>query len=160
MDDKLIMKVGGYMKTGYYKDKNGELIIVNHRGEIETSFRTKSTKVLGFYRESLFTQVEGYYIDKRHLKDSKMPCGYHVIYYILTTKGIVSIWGSSDLNFKMKHVPERALTSIRYIGKCKARDNLFFKKFQVMVNEEDRLDHQGFVRITKMPKGSKYIGPL
>lgn len=87
------------------------------------------------------TKIEGYYLGKRTVEDTKRKSGVSFIYVFKTPKGNVGVWGKTDLDRKMSSVTLGAMIRVTQNGMRKTANNDMYV-FKVEVDSENVLDIQ------------------
>lgn len=62
------------------------------------------------------TSAEGYYLGFKTVPDNKKKSGTNNIFYLQTPKGIVGVWGKTDLNKQMQGAVKGQMTLIEVTG--------------------------------------------
>lgn len=93
------------------------------------------------------TKIEGYYLGKRTVEDTKRKSGFSYIYVFKTPKGNVGVWGKTDLDRKMSSVTLGAMIRVTQNGMRKTANNDMYV-FKVEVDSENVLDIQSLPSAT------------
>lgn len=83
--------------------------------------------------------VEGYYLGKRSVEDSKNKNKTSNIYFLQTSKGNVGVWGKTDMDRKMSAVKPGTMTRITHTG-MQATKNGDMYKYSVEVDEDNSIE--------------------
>lgn len=58
--------------------------------------------------------VEGYYLGKREVADSKKKNGFSYIYFFQTSKGNIGVWGKTDIDRKLAQAELGQMTLVKF----------------------------------------------
>lgn len=62
------------------------------------------------------TKVEGFFIGTKDIPDTKKKSGISTLYYFQTPKGVVGVWGKTDMDRKMKQATLGLMTLVTQTG--------------------------------------------
>lgn len=62
------------------------------------------------------TQVEGYYMGSRKVDDNKKKSGFSYIHVFQTSKGLLGVWGKTDMDRKVTAVDPGTMTRVTATG--------------------------------------------
>lgn len=83
--------------------------------------------------------IEGYYLGKKQVADSKKKSGISYIYIFQTPKGNVGVWGKTDLDRKMSQATPGAMVRATHTG-MQATPNGEMYKYKVEVDADNTIE--------------------
>lgn len=88
------------------------------------------------------TKIEGYYLGRRSIEDTKKASGVSYIYIFQTQKGNVGVWGKTDLDRKMLTVQAGNMVRVTQTG-MKETKNAPMYVYKVEHDPENTIDVSG-----------------
>lgn len=98
------------------------------------------------------TRVEGYYLGKREVNDTKKKSGKSYIYFFQTPNGNIGVWGKTDMDRKMSAVTIGAMTFIEF-DKMQPTPNGDMYKYKVGVDLDNTIE------VDTLPAGNTSAEP-
>lgn len=85
------------------------------------------------------SSVEGYYLGKRAVKDTKKKSGESYIYFFQTSAGNIGVWGKTDIDRKLGAVPLGSMTRVSF-DRMVPTPNGEMYKYKVEVDAENTIE--------------------
>ena len=90
------------------------------------------------------TQVEGYYMGSRKVDDKKKKSGYSHIHVFQTAKGMLGVWGKTDMDRKVLAVTTGTMTRVTATG-TRPTPNGEMYVFKVELDDSNTIEVVGSV---------------
>ncbi len=88
------------------------------------------------------TSIEGYYLGKRIVADTKKKTGESFLYFFQTPKGNIGVWGKTDLDRKLSSVAVGTMVRASF-DKMVPTPNGEMYKFLVEIDEDNTIEVTG-----------------
>lgn len=88
------------------------------------------------------TQVEGYYMGSRKVDDKKKKSGFSYIHVFQTAKGMLGVWGKTDMDRKVTSVTPGTMTRVTATG-TRPTPNGDMYIFKVELDDENTIEVVG-----------------
>ena len=90
------------------------------------------------------TEVEGYYMGSRKIADNKKKSGFSFIHVFQTAKGMLGVWGKTDMDRKVTNVPLGTMTRVTATG-TRPTPNGDMYVFKVAIDDSNTVEVVGSV---------------